>query len=99
MFLLDFPLEVCLSGVRSRIGKKREDFPWIETEFDEEFKHWILNFSKDQLPYIYKLLKKYQGDKKIIIFHSRDEADNYLSKFLSGESSSSALIEHSSFLT
>lgn len=46
VFLLDFPLEVCLSGAKSRIGKKREDLPWIETEFDEEFRQSILDFGK-----------------------------------------------------
>ncbi|MGN1108949.1 MAG: adenylate kinase, partial [Oscillospiraceae bacterium] len=38
VFLLDFPVEVCLAGAQSRIGKKREDLPWTETEFDPEFR-------------------------------------------------------------
>lgn len=37
IFLLDYPVELCLSGVQARIGKKREDMCWIESEFDEEF--------------------------------------------------------------
>lgn len=78
VFLLDYPLEICLGGAESRIGKKREDMPWVETEFDEEFRQWILDFSKDQLPYIYELIEKYKNDKKIIIFKSREEAENYL---------------------
>ena len=36
VFLLDYPLEVCLDGAKSRIGKKREDMPWVESELDEE---------------------------------------------------------------
>lgn len=80
VFLLDYPLEVCLSGAEARIGKKREDLPWLETEFDEEFKQWILDFSKDQLPQIYELLEEYQKDREIIIFKSREEADAYLEK-------------------
>ena len=44
VFLLDYPLEVCLAGAESRIGVKREDLPWLETEFDEEFKRWIMGF-------------------------------------------------------
>ena len=28
VFLLDYPLEVCLAGAQSRIGKRREDLPW-----------------------------------------------------------------------
>ena len=35
VFLLDYPLEVCLAGVSDRIGKKRDDIPWTEHEFEE----------------------------------------------------------------
>lgn len=76
VFLLDLPVEVCLSGASSRIGKKREDMPWIEEQFDEEFKKWIFNFSRDELPHVYALLDKYR-DKNIIIFKSREEMDQY----------------------
>ena len=44
VFFLDYPLEVCLEGVRSRIGKPREDMPWVEQEFDGEFRQWIDGF-------------------------------------------------------
>ena len=84
VFFMDFPPEVCLSGVQSRIGKKREDMPWVETEFDEEFKQFIVDFPNTQLPKIYDLLKQYRHDKDIIIFKSRDEADDYL-KSLDGQ--------------
>lgn len=80
VFLLDFPVEVCLSGVESRIGKKRVDMPWIETEFDEEFKQWILDFPNIRLPQIYTLLEKYKENKEIVIFNSREEADAYFEK-------------------
>lgn len=29
VFFLDYPLEVCLSGARARIGLPREDMPWV----------------------------------------------------------------------
>mgnify|MGYP000016979572 FL=1 len=77
-FLLDYPLEICLEGAASRIGKERVDMPWTEDEFDEEFKQYIIDFSKDNLPVIYELLDKYRDTKKIIIFKSRNEADDYL---------------------
>ena len=83
VFLMDFPLDVCISGAESRIGKKREDLPWIESEFDKEFKQWIIDFSKKQLPQIYKTIEKYRNSKDIIIFKSRKEADNYLYQFSS----------------
>ena len=83
VFLMDFPVDICLSGVESRIGKKREDMPWIETEFDEEFKQWILDFPKDQLPHIYELLGNYVNDREVVVFKTRKEADTYLKQVTS----------------
>lgn len=80
VFLLDYPPEVCILGAEARIGKKREDLPWIESEFDCEFRQWIMDFSNVQLPQIYELLKKYQEHKNVVIFRSRGEADEYLSR-------------------
>lgn len=80
VFLLDYPLEICLFGAQSRIGKKREDLPWIESEFDETFKQYIIDFPQTQLPQIYELLEKYRHKKNIIVFKSREEADNYLKR-------------------
>ncbi len=78
VFLLDYPLDICLEGAKSRIGLPREDFPWIENEFDEEFRQQIIDFSIKQLPVIYKMLENYH--KAIIIFKSRQEADDYLTE-------------------
>lgn len=80
VFLMDYPLEVCLSGAEERVGKKREDLPWIEEKVDEEFKQIIVDFSKNKLPQIYKLLEKYQKNKNIVIFKSREEAEGYIKK-------------------
>lgn len=80
VFLLDFPTEVCIEGAKSRVGKKREDLPWIEEKLDENFKQVISNFSKEKLPRIYELLDKYKDEIDINIFKSRDEADNYIQK-------------------
>lgn len=49
VFLLDFPVDVYLAGAQSRIGKKREDMPWVETEFDKEFRQWILDFPQNEM--------------------------------------------------
>lgn len=78
VFFLDYPLDICLEGAKSRIGLPRKDFPWIETEFDEEFRQWIIDFSIKQLPFIYKILENY--NKTIVVFKSRQEADNYLTE-------------------
>lgn len=78
VFLLDFPLEVCLDGALARVGKKREEMPWVEEELDPEFKKWIEDFPHIKLPKIYEFLEKYKHEKNIIIFKSRKEADEYL---------------------
>lgn len=83
VFLLDLPIDVCISGAESRIGKKREDMPWIEDEFDEEFRQWILNFPKDSLPTIFSLLEKYRNEKFIYIFKTREEINTYLNRLSS----------------
>lgn len=78
VFLLDFPLDVCLSGAESRIGKEREDLPWCETELDREFRQFIIDFPNKHLPLIYELIEKYKKNKRIIIFKSREESEDYL---------------------
>ena len=80
VFLLDFSLEDCLLGAKSRIGVKREDLPWIEEDFNEEFKNTIIDFPKKKLPQIYELIEKYKNNKTIVIFKTREEADNYLER-------------------
>ena len=80
VFLLDYPLEVCLAGVKGRIGNEREDMPWIEYEFDEEFRQFIMEFPETKLPGIYRLLQKYEKGREIHIFRSREEADAYLAQ-------------------
>lgn len=78
VFFLDFPLEVCLAGVENRRGVQRPDMPWVEEELNAEFLQYILDFGRDQLPIVTALLERYRGRRKIITFHSRAEADNYL---------------------
>ena len=77
VFLLDFPLDLCLEGAAARIGTIRDDMPWVEQEFDPEFRQYILDFPKDQLPRIYELVEKYRDSRRITIFHSREEADKW----------------------
>ena len=78
VFLLDYPLDVCLAGARGRVGQKREEMPWVEEELDEEFRQWIIDFPQEQLPRIYALLEQYKGERQVIILHSRAEADEWL---------------------
>ena len=76
VFLFDLPTEVCISGVMSRIGKKREDLPWVEVELDTEFRRFILGFRDNSLPKLYELLSKHP-EKKVIVFKSHADADNF----------------------
>ena len=78
VFLFDLPVEQCLQGAAARIGKAREDLPWVETELDREFKQYILDFQKDQIPKIYELIEKYKGSREVTIFRSREEADDWI---------------------
>ena len=78
VFLLDYPTELCLDGAKERIGKKREDLPWVEKEFDREFRQWIVDFPEDQLPRIYEMLEKYRDSRDIFVFRKREDADAYL---------------------
>ena len=78
VFLLDYPLDVCLAGVEDRRGCLRPDMPWVEEELDAEFLQYILDFGQTQMPAIRAMLEAYRGRRQIFTFRSRAEADNYL---------------------
>ncbi len=77
VFFLDMPLDVCLEGISLRRGKTRADMPWVEDGQDEEFIEYVKNFSATQRPKILTLLKKH-GNKNIMVFNTRADADNFL---------------------
>ena len=77
VIFLDYPLEVCLGGIKERRGKPRSDMPWIETEEDAEFIEFIKSYNEQQRPKVFELLEKY-SDKNIIILGSREQADAFL---------------------
>ena len=80
VFLFDLPVEVCLQGAISRLGVKRCDVPFIDTELDPVFRKQIEDFPSSVLPTIYALLEKYSEGRQITVFRSRAEADEFLSK-------------------
>lgn len=80
VFYFDIPLSDRLEGAASRVGKKRPDIPWIEEEFDPEFKKYIESYDKEQRPVTLSLLEKYK-EKDIIIFKSRKEADDFIRNY------------------
>ena len=81
VFLFDLPVEVCLEGASSRLGKGRYDMPWIDTELDPALAREIESFPVKNLPELYRLLEKYRDGKRVIVFKSRDEADDFIENY------------------
>jgi len=76
---LDYPVQVCLDGVRARRGTVRPDLPWIEEEEDPEFTEYIMRFPEEQTPAIKALL----AQAKHITLHrfaARAEAERFLAQ-------------------
>ena len=78
VILFDLPTKVCLEGAIARIGKKRRDMPWIDTALDPWLKNTIEEFPSKDLPQIYALLEQYKEGRQIVIFRSREEAEEFL---------------------
>ena len=81
VFFFDLPLEICIEGAKSRLGKERVDMPWVDDEMDSEFLQWIIDFPRDVVPEIERHLRDF--DKTIVRFHSREEADEFIETFQS----------------
>ena len=79
VIFLDYPLELCLAGIRERQGKPRSDIPWLDTEEDEEFIDFIKNYNTQSRPQVIELLSQYPN-KRIHIFTNRREADLFLTQ-------------------
>ena len=79
VFFLDYSLDTCLDGVRSRRGKARTDMPWTEKENEEdaEFIEFIKKYRSESRPVVMELLEKYKN-KKIYVFKERSEAERFL---------------------
>ena len=80
VIFLDYPLNVCLNGVKERRGKARSDMPWVESdEEDAEFIEFIKNYNSKNRPQVMELLNKYSY-KNIFVFTNRTEAKEFLSQ-------------------
>lgn len=78
VFLFDLPIDVCLDGAVSRLGRGRYDVPWLESEPDPRFLKEIEEFPRKNLPAIYALIDKYRDGRRIEIFRSREQADEFI---------------------
>ena len=80
IIFLDYPVDVCLNGIKERKGKPRSDMPWIEPKVDdEEFLTFIKNYNAKSRPQVMELLDRY-SHKNIFVFKNRTEADVFLAK-------------------
>lgn len=79
VIFLDYPLAICLEGIKERRGKARTDMPWVEAEDEEdtEFLEFVKNYHLQNRPQVMELLKKYSC-KNIFVFKNREEADVFL---------------------
>ena len=79
VFFLDYGEEVCMKGIIDRIGKERKDIPWTDNKLDLELVKLVKDYETENKPVLMELFNKY-SDKDIIVFHSREEAND--SRFL-----------------
>ena len=81
VFFLDLPTDVCINGIEVRKGKPRPDMPWIENgESDEDFLSFVKEYNKESRPRVLALLRQY-ADRRIVVFHSHDEIDEFCRSF------------------
>ena len=76
---LDDPVEVCLAGVRARMGTPRADMSWVETEEDPAFMDFIRRYATESRPKVMTLMAAHP-EKTFTILRSREEADALLAQ-------------------
>ena len=79
VIFLDVDEAECLRGIEERLGQERPELPWTEDAPDPELVEDVRQYREKKRPVLLSLLKKYP-DKKVLIFHSRNEADRWLEK-------------------
>ncbi len=77
VFFLDYSEDVCLSGIRERIGKARPDMPWVENEVDPALVKEVQRYRREKRPVVLELISRYR-EKEIHIFSARNEAETWI---------------------
>lgn len=77
IFYLDYPTEVCIEGIKARVGKKRDDIPWVEEELDSDLLKFVEAFRTETKPQIESLLEKYDA-KRVYRFCCRGDMNEFL---------------------
>ena len=81
VIFLDYPVDVCMNGIKERIGKNRTDIPWTEQALDSELVKLVERYETDNRPVILSLFEKYPDAAKFV-FKSRLEAAEWMSGFV-----------------
>ena len=77
VIFLDYPVTVCMNGIKERIGKDRADIPWAERTLDPELVKLVERYETDNRPVILSLLEKYSAVNRFV-FRSRPETAEWL---------------------
>ena len=48
-------VEVCLQGIRDRVGKERRDIPWTDNKLDPELVKLVKNYETEDKPVLIEL--------------------------------------------
>lgn len=95
IIFLDFPLWLCLWGIIKRrfmyAKKIRPDITeGCNEKLDFEFIIWVLTFPFKKRRDIHEKIKKYSRGKKVFIFKTRREVDEFINKLIQAQ----GLIQH-----
>lgn len=77
IIFLDYPFDVCMNGIKERVGKNRTDIPWTEQTLDPELVKLVECYETENRPVILSLLEKY-SDGNRFVFRSRLEAAEWV---------------------
>jgi hypothetical protein len=66
-----------MTGLRQRVGQKRSDIPWVERRLEQELVDLVYSYRQDNRPKLLSLIEQYP-EKRVLIFHTRAEADAWL---------------------
>ena len=81
VLFLDYPVDVCMNGIKERIGKNRTDIPWTEQALDSELVKLVERYETDNRPVILSLFEKYPDAAKFV-FKSRLEAAEWMGRLV-----------------
>lgn len=79
IFWLDYDQDVCVQSVLERVGKQRDDMPWVEETINPQFLEFVQNFHNAGNPIIeYQIRSAERLHKQIHRFKNRKEANCFL---------------------